>query len=145
MDQIRTRVDWVFHAGFDFLTTESGLSEFTHPDCSLMLDLLNEFATYVNKTWGKEAGVKVHCSAGQTCGDYIDSRTGEPINFNFLPMLADASLGVFPHTVQAREWRSVALDVYLFPLLIGYYSLLIRPILLTTPLRIHTGIKISKK
>jgi hypothetical protein len=29
--QIKERVDWVFSAGFDFLTTESGLSEFTHP------------------------------------------------------------------------------------------------------------------
>lgn len=43
----------------DFLTTESGLSEFTHPECSLMLDLINEFASYVNGTWGREAGIKV--------------------------------------------------------------------------------------
>jgi hypothetical protein len=32
---------------------------------SLMLDLLNEYATYVNITWGREAAVKVHCSTGQ--------------------------------------------------------------------------------
>ena len=56
--QIRKRVDWVFHAGFDSLTTESGMSEFTHPECDLMLDLLNEYATYVNYTWGREAAVK---------------------------------------------------------------------------------------
>lgn len=36
-EQIRSRVDWVFRAGFDFITTESGLSEFTHPDCELLL------------------------------------------------------------------------------------------------------------
>lgn len=29
--QIHSRVDWVFRTGFDFLTTESGMSEFTHP------------------------------------------------------------------------------------------------------------------
>ena len=61
--QIHERVDWIFgEAGFDFLTTESGLSEFTHPECDLMLDLMNDFAEYVNGTWGREAGIKVHCS-----------------------------------------------------------------------------------
>ena len=80
MKQIHKRVDWIFDAGFDFLSTESGMTEFTHPDCislsplhpnqspsvgSLMLDLLNEYATYVNITWGREAAVKVHCSTGQ--------------------------------------------------------------------------------
>ena len=58
-------MDWIFSAGFDFLTTESGLSEFNHPECSLMLELLNEYARYVNITWGREAAVKVHCSTGQ--------------------------------------------------------------------------------
>ena len=98
--QIRERVDWVFGAQFDFLTTESGLSEFTHPECALMLDLLNTFSTYVNRTWGREASIKVHISTGQTCEKFPDPRTGEPINFNFLPMLASTDLGVFPHTVQ---------------------------------------------
>lgn len=95
-------MDWVFDAGFDFMTTESGLSEFTYPDCSLMRDLLEEFSTYVNVTWGREALVKVHCSPGQTCADFIDPRTGEPVNFNHLPMFVDGSLGVMPHTIQVR-------------------------------------------
>ena len=77
-----------------------------------MLDLLNEFSTYVNKTWGKEAGVKVHCSAGQSCSDYIDPRTGEPVNFNFLPMFADSSLGIFPHTVQAYSLDDPVANTY---------------------------------
>eukprot|EP01041_Mallomonas_annulata_P004772 gene4772-9496_t len=98
--QIHARVDWIFTAGFDFLSTESGLSEFTHPECDLMLDLLNAYATYVNVTWGREAAVKVHCSTGQTCDQYSDPRTGEPVNFNFLPMFAVPQLGVLPHTVQ---------------------------------------------
>lgn len=98
--QIRSRVDWIFGAGFDFISTESGLSEFTHPECDLMLDLLNEYARYVNVTWGREAAVKVHCSTGQTCDQFPDPRTGEPVNFNFLPMFAVPQLGVLPHTVQ---------------------------------------------
>ena len=101
IQQIHERVDWVFDAGFDFLSTESGMSEFTHPDCSLMLDLLNAFAIYVNQTWGREAAVKVHCSTKQTCSEYLDPRTNEPINFNFLTFFAHSSLGVLPHTVQA--------------------------------------------
>jgi len=98
--QIHERVDWILSADFDFLTTESGLSEFTHPECDLMLDLLNAFADHVNGTWGREAGVKVHCSTGQTCENYPDPVTGDPINFNFLTLFARPSLGIFPHTVQ---------------------------------------------
>ena len=98
--EIHQRVDWIMNAGFDFMTTESGLSEFTHPECELMLELLNTFARHVNGTWGREAGVKVHCSTGQVCEDLPDPRTGDPINFNFLPYYADSGLGVFPHTIQ---------------------------------------------
>lgn len=65
-----------------------------------MLDLINVFADYVNVTWGREAGIKVHCSTGQTCENFLDPDTGKPVNFNFLPMFASKSLGVFPHTVQ---------------------------------------------
>jgi hypothetical protein len=57
--QIRERVDWVLSAGFDLLTTESGLSEFTHPECDHMLELMNIFAEHVNVTWGREAAIKV--------------------------------------------------------------------------------------
>lgn len=102
VQQIRERVDWIFRAGFDFLTTESGLSEFTHPECSLMLALINEFAEYVNGSWGREAAIKVHCSTGQVCQDFRDEETGEPVNFNFnfLPSFASSKLGILPHTVQ---------------------------------------------
>eukprot|EP00981_Chlorochromonas_danica_P003550 scaffold659_cov192-Ochromonas_danica.AAC.63 len=98
--QIRERVDWLCTAGFDFITTESGLSEFTHPECGLMVDLMNLFAEYVNGTWGREAAIKVHCSTGQTCETFLDPRTGDPANFNFLPTFAHPSMGIFPHTVQ---------------------------------------------
>lgn len=98
--QIRDRVDWIFQAGFDFLTTESGMSEFTHPECGLMVDLMNAFAMYVNGTWGREAAIKVHCSTGQKCSEFPDPRTGDPMNFNFLPTFTHPSMGIFPHTVQ---------------------------------------------
>lgn len=101
VEEIHTRVDWLFEAGFDALATESGLSEFTHPSCQVMLNLLNEVATYGKNKYGREVAVKVHCSTGQKCPDFPDPRTGEPINFNFLPTYADPALGVMPHTVQA--------------------------------------------
>ncbi len=112
VEQIEERVNWVFGANFDFLTTESGLSEFTHPECSLMLDLLNAFADVVNGTWGREAAIKVHISTGQRCHDIPDPRTGEPINFNFLPMVASKALGVFPHTVQVYSLHDPSANTY---------------------------------
>jgi hypothetical protein len=53
LQAVRDRVDWVMSAGFDFMSTESGLSEFTSPDDQLMLQLLNAFAERVNGTWYK--------------------------------------------------------------------------------------------
>jgi hypothetical protein len=110
--QIRDRVDWIFHQGFDFMTTESGLSEFTHPECDLMVDLFNTFAIYVNETWGKESATKVHCSTGQYCEEYLDPRTGDPINFNFLPSFVSPTLGIFPHTVQAYSFDDPTSGTY---------------------------------
>jgi hypothetical protein len=59
-------------------------------------------------TWSREAVTKVHCSTDQICPDtdengqllFPDPRTGEPINFNFLPTYASTGLGVMAHTVQ---------------------------------------------
>jgi hypothetical protein len=110
--QIRDRVDWIFRANFDLISTESGLSEFTHPECDLMLELLNEFAMYANISWGREAGVKVHCSTGQRCSDFLDPRTGDPVNFNFLPTFAHPSLTVFPHTVQVYAFDDPTAGTY---------------------------------
>ena len=76
----------------DFITTESGLSEFTHPDCGLMLALIDEFAEYSNGTWGREAGIKAHCSTGQVCHEFMDDKN-KSINFNFLPSFATSKLG----------------------------------------------------
>lgn len=56
---VRDRVDWILSAGFDFLSTESGLSEFSHPNDQLMLRLLNqvgrEGGTTTNENLNSEA------------------------------------------------------------------------------------------
>lgn len=61
-------------------------------------------------TWHRESYTKVHCSTNQFCTEtnedgsvkYPDPRTGEPINFNFLPTYAENTLGAMPHTVQVH-------------------------------------------
>jgi hypothetical protein len=106
--QIRNRTDWIAAAGFDYVSTESGLSEFTHPNCTLMLDLMNYLAEYSMGTYNAPTYIKCHCSTGQVCRDYPDPRTGEPINFNFLPMYATDELGIMPHTVQAYSFEDPA-------------------------------------
>lgn len=99
--QIEARVAWLLDgAGFDFINSESGFTEFEHPSCDLMLRLINALGSAVAKR-GKRASIKCHASTGQTCPDFPDPRTGAPLNFNFLPMLANVSMGVQPHTVQA--------------------------------------------
>lgn len=99
--QIRQRVDWLMAAGFDFLATESGTSEFTNPGDHVMLQWMNEFARHLDEAHnGAKGYIKVHCSQGQVCENYTDPDTGEPLNFNFLPHYADSRLGVMPHTVQ---------------------------------------------
>ena len=100
LEQIRSSVDWLMQAGFDYLATESGTSEFTHPDPERMLAWENELAVYLDEHWHRSAMIKIHCSTGQVAEGYLDPRSGEAINYNFLPHFADERLGVLPHTVQ---------------------------------------------
>ena len=115
--EIRARVEWLTDdlgpgggggggstsAGFDFIATESGLSEVTHPTCAQMLALIDELAQSA-RARAVPTYIKCHCSAGQKCdANHSDPRTGAPLDFNFLPMLADSAMGVMPHTVQVRR------------------------------------------
>lgn len=117
---ISDRVHWAFSANYDFITTEAGLSEFTKPSCDLMLDLFEVYTSEVVDKWGREAMTKVHCSTDQFCTDqdengtykYTDPRTGEPINFNFLPTYASGGLGVLPHTVQVYSFDDPTAGAY---------------------------------
>lgn len=57
--QIHAHIDWLFgNAGYDFLSTESGFSEFTHPSCDLMLAWMNETVAYIEAKYNKQAFIK---------------------------------------------------------------------------------------
>lgn len=98
--EIRTRLDWLARAEWDFYGIEAGTSEFTSADPTRMLAWMNEVAVHLDEKHHKKAFIKVHCSTGQTAEGFADPKTGQPINFNMLPHHADKRLGVLPHTVQ---------------------------------------------
>lgn len=100
LSQIRARLDWLMGAGFDFVSTENGSTEFTHPEPSRMLAWMDEVARHLDEAWARDARIKIHTSTGQTADGYVDPETGGPLDFNHLPSYADARLGVMPHTVQ---------------------------------------------
>ncbi len=100
LTQLRARIDWLMAAGFDFLSTENGSTEFTHPEPARMLQWMDEVARHLDEAWGKDARIKIHTSTGQTADGFVDPETGEPLDFNHLPTYADPRLGVMPHTVQ---------------------------------------------
>ncbi|MGB1062746.1 MAG: hypothetical protein ACPGZU_21565, partial [Ketobacter sp.] len=108
LEQIRSAIDWLDRAGFDYFEIEMGFSEFTHPDDQLMLDWMNEVARYSWQQYGKRSYVKVHCTQDQQAENFTDPRTGKPLNFNFLPYYADPLLGVMPHTVQYYDLQGPA-------------------------------------
>jgi hypothetical protein len=98
--ELRGRVDQVLDAGFDFLGTESGTSEFTAPDPQRMLDWMNAVTDEAAVQGHHPVYIKAHASAGQQATGFVDPTDGGVLNFNFLPHYADARLGVLPHTVQ---------------------------------------------
>lgn len=99
--QIQARVDHLMSAGFDYLATESGTTEFTSTDDQRMVAWMDALASYLDEAHGgREAYIKIHASTGQTVEHYKDPDTDEPLNFNFLPHYADPRMGIMPHTVQ---------------------------------------------
>lgn len=99
--QIEARVDHLMGAGFDYVTTSSGTTEFTPADDQRMVAWMDALAKHVDEGHaGRTTYIKIHPSTGQTVENYTDPETGEPLNFNFLPHYADARMGVMPHTVQ---------------------------------------------
>eukprot|EP01117_Protostelium_nocturnum_P012065 TRINITY_DN4419_c0_g1_i4.p1 TRINITY_DN4419_c0_g1~~TRINITY_DN4419_c0_g1_i4.p1 ORF type:complete len:796 (+),score=205.82 TRINITY_DN4419_c0_g1_i4:57-2444(+) len=99
-NKIKWLLDWLNVTGYDFLDTESGYSEFTHPDDIKMLAWMNYVTQYNTGTLKKPTFIKVHCSTGQFCKNYKNPWDGTPLNFNWLPIYADKELGILPHTVQ---------------------------------------------
>jgi hypothetical protein len=100
LEQIRSRVDYLMKTGIDHLGLELGQSEFTKLDPKRTVDWLDNISAHIKKSYDKELHVKIHVSSGQTAEGFNDPRSGEPINYNFLPHFADRHVGVLPHTVQ---------------------------------------------
>ncbi|MCA9262132.1 MAG: hypothetical protein KDA61_23100, partial [Planctomycetales bacterium] len=99
--EIRQRIDWLMGTDFDFLGTESGTSEFTHPEPDRMLAWMNEVTRHLDEAHDHTpVNIKVHCSTGQVADGYTDPGTNTPTNFNMLARHADQRLGVLAHTVQ---------------------------------------------
>jgi hypothetical protein len=98
--EIRSRVDWLMQADWDYLSTEIGSSEFTSPSDTKMLGWMNLLTDLVERVYNRKASVKAHVSSGQTAKHFKDPETGKPLNINFLAHFADKRLGVYPHTVE---------------------------------------------
>ncbi len=102
-DEIRQIEEGVAHmmeAGFNYLATKPGTTEFTAVEDKRMLEWMNALAITADEDHDAPVYIKVHASTGQYADDFEDPTTGEAINFNFLPHYADSRLGVMPHTVQ---------------------------------------------
>ena len=104
---IEKRMQWLAQCGFDFISTENGLSEFTHPNDKLMLLWINATAKAA-QTNNMGSFIKCHISSGQYCKDYVDPDTGLPLNFNYLPIISDEHMGIMPHTVQYYSYKDPA-------------------------------------
>jgi hypothetical protein len=98
--ELGKNVAFVMSGKFDFIGTETGTSEFTHPEGARMLAWMNELTRLAEDVYKVHAYIKVHTSTGQVADGYPDPKTGKPINFNFLPHFADKRLGILAHTVQ---------------------------------------------
>jgi hypothetical protein len=96
IQDIKTAIAWTLGIGVDGISTENGVSEFTHASCNKSLAWMNALA----ENSPVPVYIKEHISSGQTCDGYTDPLTGGPLNFNFLPYYAHKNLGVMPHTVQ---------------------------------------------
>lgn len=98
--QILDGTDWLLDAGFDFLNTELGFSEFHSPSEDQMLEWLNALTARAAEKYQREVTVKIHCSNSEETKKYRDPETGKKWNRNFLPYHSDPRLGVMVHTVQ---------------------------------------------
>lgn len=96
IQDIKNAIAWMTGCGIDGISTENGVSEFTHASCNKSLTWMNA----LTENTPLPVWIKEHISSGQTCDGFKDPVTGGPLNFNFLPYYANKRLGVMPHTVQ---------------------------------------------
>ena len=100
LGQIEKRLEYLRGAGFDYISSEMGTTEFTHGSATDMLKWLNHSTTYSNKI-GMDFYTKVHCSKGQNLKNFVNPLTNETgMDYNFLPYYAVEELGILPHTVE---------------------------------------------
>ena len=99
--EICENIDWLMRAGFDYLASENGTTEFTHSDAERMLAWMDGIADHLDTAHrGKRLYMKIHVSSGQHTDAYKDPVTGGPLNINYLTYYADRRTGVMPHTVE---------------------------------------------
>jgi len=88
---------------FDFLTLELGSTEFTALHYQATVDWLNTVSQFL-RAQRKFLMTKIHVSTNQ-----FHSELG---NYNFLPQLAEPSVGVLPHTVMYYQLQDDTAPVY---------------------------------
>eukprot|EP01126_Amoeba_proteus_P003653 TRINITY_DN11212_c0_g1_i1.p1 TRINITY_DN11212_c0_g1~~TRINITY_DN11212_c0_g1_i1.p1 ORF type:complete len:629 (+),score=71.66 TRINITY_DN11212_c0_g1_i1:402-2288(+) len=96
INDIKQAIQWITSCNVDGISTENGVSEFTHASCNVSLIWMNT----LTENSPVPVYIKEHISSGQFCDGFKDPVTGGPLNFNFLPYYASKGLGVMPHTVQ---------------------------------------------
>jgi glutathione S-transferase len=101
INEILGNLRWLVDCGFTAVGGELGEGEFSSTPPAATLAESNAIADYLDRHTPKiPYRVKVHVSQHQVAKGYPDPMTGKDINFNYLPLYADANVGVMPHTVQ---------------------------------------------
>ena len=108
----RPRLDYLMHAGFDYIQSELGTSELTEGGSVLtLMRLLNQTAAHLNSERFANSSaptarfmLESHVSGGQTVPGLPDPlHPGQDLNFNWLPYYFDPSIVTRPHTVQIHS------------------------------------------
>ena len=95
--EIQETIDWLMVAQFDYFSSENGITEFTHANCTLDLQWMNIATLYALEKYNRPFYIKCHCSAGQTCPDYKGG--------NFLSFIFDC-LFKFLFYIRSSYWKT---------------------------------------
>ncbi len=99
--QIREAIDWILQSDFDYVVTETGLSERHYPTPDRSLAWMNEATTHMAAVHpGRPLYVKAHGGVGERAMGYVDPRGGGDMDIHLLSYFADPRLGVMAHPVQ---------------------------------------------
>lgn len=100
--EIQGRLDWLLDAGFQYVHSELGTSEFQKGnDLTRLLSLLNRTSDYLVRK-NARFWLENHISPGQTIPGYPDPLDpSRDIDFNWVTYYLDDAIVSRPHTVQA--------------------------------------------